>query len=86
LLHGCRRQFLNRGLLDEIRLRLVPIILGAGARLIDGVNADVRLVPREAQNAPGVTYLIYAVEPRPRTGSERFGRLTPSAPTDENER
>ena len=54
--------FLNAGLLDEIRLHLVPIILGAGTRLFEGVRTDVRLVPREAQNAPAVTHLIYDVE------------------------
>jgi dihydrofolate reductase len=56
------RQFLNAGLQDEIRLHLVPIILGAGTRLFEGVRTDVRLVPREAQNAPAVTHLIYDVE------------------------
>ena len=57
------RQFLNAGLLDEIRLHLAPIILGAGTCLFDGVRTDVRLVPREAQNAPpAVTHLIYDVE------------------------
>ena len=55
------RQFLNAGLLDEIRLHLAPIILGAGTCLFDGVRTDVRLVPREAQNAPGVTHLVYDV-------------------------
>jgi dihydrofolate reductase len=55
------RQFLNAGLLDEIRLHLTPIILVAGTRLFDGVRTDVQLVPREAQNAPAVTHLIYDV-------------------------
>jgi len=53
------QQFLNGGLLDEIRLHLVPIILEAGTRLFDGVRTDVRLVPREAQNQPAVTHLVY---------------------------
>jgi dihydrofolate reductase len=55
------QQFLNAGLLDEIRLHLVPIILGAGTRLFDGVRIDVRLVPREAQNQPAVTHLVYDI-------------------------
>ena len=54
-------QFDDAGLLDEIRLHLAPIILGAGTCLFDGVRTDVRLVPREAQNAPGVTHLVYDV-------------------------
>jgi dihydrofolate reductase len=56
------QQFLNAGLLDEIRLHLVPILLGAGTRLFDGVRTDVRLVPREAQNEPAVTHVAYDVE------------------------
>ena len=55
------QQFLKAGLLDKIRLHLVPIILGAGTRLFDGVRTDVQFVPREAQNAPAVTHLIYDV-------------------------
>ena len=56
------QQFLKAGLLDKIRLHLVPIILGAGTRLFGGVRTDVQFVPREAQNAPMVTHLIYDVE------------------------
>lgn len=56
------QQFLKAGLLDKIRLHLVPIILGAGTRLFDGVRTDVQFVPREAQNAHVVTHLIYDVE------------------------
>jgi dihydrofolate reductase len=56
------QQFLKAGLLDKIRLHLVPIILGSGTRLFDGVRTDVQLVPREAQNASVVTHLIYDVE------------------------
>lgn len=56
------RQFLNAGLLDEVRLHIAPIILGAGTRLFDGVRTDVQLVPREAQNEPAVTHLVYDVE------------------------
>jgi dihydrofolate reductase len=53
------RQFLNAGLLDEVRLHLVPVVLGAGARLFDELRPDVRLTPREAVSTPEVTHLIY---------------------------
>jgi dihydrofolate reductase len=53
------RQFLNAGLVDELRLHLVPVILGVGVRLFDGVHPDLRLVAREAHSHPGVTHSIY---------------------------
>jgi len=45
------KQFLNAGLLDQLRLHLVPVIMGEGTRLLDGVVASVRLIPREASGA-----------------------------------
>jgi dihydrofolate reductase len=56
------RQFLNAGLLDEVRLHLVPVILGAGTRLFDGVRSSIRFVPRDAQSGPGVTHVTYGIE------------------------
>lgn len=56
------RQFLNAGLLDEVRLHLVPVVLGAGTRFFDGVRSDVGLVPREALSSPLATHLTYDVE------------------------
>ncbi len=56
------RQFLNAGLLDEVRLHLVPMVLGAGTRLFDAVRSDLALVPRDAISSPLVTHLTYDVE------------------------
>src|SRR3954468_4677333 len=34
------QQYLNAGLLDEVRIHLVPVLLGAGVRLFENVDAD----------------------------------------------
>ena len=56
------RQFLNAGLIDEIRLHVAPILLGAGSHLFSGVRPDLRLVPSEATNSPLATHLSYQVD------------------------
>jgi dihydrofolate reductase len=54
-------QFLAAGLLDELDLHVVPIILGGGARLFDGVGPEVKLELARVIDAPGVTHLRYRV-------------------------
>jgi dihydrofolate reductase len=54
------RQSLNAGVLDELRLHLSPILLGAGERLFDGVG-DVALEPVEVTGNHLVTHLRYRV-------------------------
>jgi dihydrofolate reductase len=56
------QQYLNAGLVDEMQLHVVPILLGAGARLFDGVKDlhGLRLVKTVA--APNVTHLKFSRE------------------------
>src|SRR5262245_1862808 len=55
------RQFLNAGLIDELRLHIAPIVLGSGTALFEGVRPDLRLVPSQASNEPLATHLTYEV-------------------------
>jgi dihydrofolate reductase len=55
------RQYLAAGLVDELNIDLVPLILGAGERLLDDVGTDLRLEQVRAIDAPGVTHLRYRV-------------------------
>jgi dihydrofolate reductase len=55
-------QYLAAGLVDELELHVVPILLGGGDRLFDGVGPGVKLELIRAIEAPGVTHLKYRVE------------------------
>ena len=56
------RQFLHAGLVDEVRLHLVPVALGGGEPLFDGTRSDLGLVPTTAVATPRVTHLTYEVD------------------------
>ncbi|MGK3201871.1 dihydrofolate reductase family protein [Amycolatopsis sp. MEPSY49] len=53
-------QYLAAGLIDEIRLHVAPLMLGAGSRLFDGVP-PLDLEQVGARAAKSVTHLIYRV-------------------------
>jgi dihydrofolate reductase len=53
------QQALRAGLVDEVRLHVAPVFLGAGVRLFEGLPAGLRLVPTEATASPAVTHLTY---------------------------
>ncbi len=56
------QQYLAAGLVDELKLSVVPILLGDGTRLFDNLaGADVKLEPVRVVDAPGVTHLTYRV-------------------------
>ena len=54
-------EYLTAGLVDELELHIVPLILGGGERLFDGVGPELKLEQIRAVEAPGVTHLKYRV-------------------------
>jgi dihydrofolate reductase len=56
------RQGLQAGLLDELVISLVPVVLGRGARPLDGLEpGSVQFDLVRVVDAPGVTHLTYRV-------------------------
>jgi dihydrofolate reductase len=54
------QQYLGAGLLDEMVISIVPILLGAGARLFDNLGEPApELRQVQAVEAPGVTHIRY---------------------------
>jgi dihydrofolate reductase len=59
------QQSIAAGLLDELQINLVPILLGGGERLLDGLaDAPVGFERTRVIEAPGVTHLRYEVVKR----------------------
>jgi dihydrofolate reductase len=56
-------QYLAAGLVDELELHIVPLVLGGGARLFEGIGPDLTLEQIRAVEAPGVTHLKYRLAP-----------------------
>jgi len=56
------QQALRAGLLDELTIGLVPVVLGRGVRLLDGLEpGSVELEVVDVVDAPGITHLTYRV-------------------------
>ena len=55
-------QYLAAGLVDELRLHIVPLTLGAGTRLFEGVP-PLNLEQVTSRAATAVTHLTYRVLP-----------------------
>jgi len=54
------RQYLAAGLLDELYLHIVPVILGAGERLLEDVG-DPNMQPVSVTASPTVTHVKYRI-------------------------
>ena len=57
------QQYLNAGHLQELEISLVPITLGAGIRLIDGVSDKFSIEPIDVIPTLAVTHLRYRIRP-----------------------
>jgi dihydrofolate reductase len=57
-------QYLAAGLVDELRLHVVPLTLGGGARLFEDVP-PLRLEQVKSRASAGVTHLTYRPQPSP---------------------
>jgi dihydrofolate reductase len=55
---GTTNAYLALGLIDELRLHVVPFTLGEGIRVFDGVP-DLTLVPFSSRTTPYVTHLTW---------------------------
>ena len=55
------RQYLAAGLVDELRLHVAPVLLGAGERLFDGLTG-VTFTPTAARHHPLASHLTYRVD------------------------
>ncbi|WP_433289281.1 dihydrofolate reductase family protein [Micromonospora sp. CA-244673] len=54
------RQFLRAGLLDELQINLVPVVLGAGTRLLDDLG-HTELERTQVIASDAVTHLRFRV-------------------------
>lgn len=55
------QQAIRAGLLDELIVNQVPVILGGGVRLLDGIPPSVELEQTRVVEAPGVAHLFYSL-------------------------
>jgi dihydrofolate reductase len=57
------RQFIARGLVDQVTIHLAPVLLGQGVQLFDGTPLSTRFVQTDVVPAPGVTHITYRCVP-----------------------
>jgi dihydrofolate reductase len=57
---GVVQQYLRAGLLEELQIHVVPVLLGGGVRLLDGLD-PLQLEVTRVVESPAVTHLKYRV-------------------------
>jgi dihydrofolate reductase len=57
------QQALRAGLLDEVQVHVVPLLLGGGVRLFDGLDPTIELEATRVIESPTVAHLRYRVLP-----------------------
>jgi dihydrofolate reductase len=55
------RQYLNAGLVSQVRLHVAPVVFGSGISLLAGINPALRWEPIDARQGNGVTHLTYRI-------------------------
>ncbi len=56
------QQCINKRLVDELEIDLIPILLGEGLRLFEHINVEqIKLESMKVTESPGVTHLRYRV-------------------------
>ena len=56
------RQYLRAGLLDEMHIHLVPVLLGGGIRLFEGLDPEgIELRRTSSIETPGATHFRFEV-------------------------
>ena len=56
------RQYIAAGLVDEIRIHLVPVLFGSGTRMFEHLGSEhIRLETAEVLDTPAATHLRYRI-------------------------